>query len=296
VNGYKIFNVYLLLQYLAIWLSVGFCLFLIFFVITIGVKRGTNAVTHQLNPFRDYNNATSQGAHYFYLGDYDKAIKHYDEAITWALSIGNKSLAYGTYERRGNCYWAKGQLELALADFEQACHASPSTKAYDYRIKLCLYFAEKSVTDNNMLDAVNYYKRALSFDEHYLYEWKKKLYIQRRITIYKSRISSLPEKDYSDVIKADSIWLEINRDYLEGVVESNDNLNNTATTSIYASLDRVLDVSNAEWNYHQENYKHAIAYLENVVNREEYERIDQETLDKLKTLIQLLQSIENNSL
>ena len=63
--------------------------------------------------------AFSQGVELFRSGDYDQAITKYDEAIRL-----NSNLCEA-YDHRGLAYQAKGELETAVEDYDQAiaCHA-----------------------------------------------------------------------------------------------------------------------------------------------------------------------------
>jgi tetratricopeptide (TPR) repeat protein len=285
------FNVRSLFRYLIIWFVIGACSL---FVIRIAINSGTNMVIQKLDPYRDFSDLRIQGDRCFNIGDYDNAIKYYTEAITWASSRRRNSMVGITCFYRGNCYLASGDLDLALSDYELACELKPiqsrkvqSNEVQDMRVKLCLYFAQKSFDDNDIPNVIHYCERALSFNEQLILNWKWKIHTQLRICIYEARILFLSDNSNKEIIQADSIWLEINKEYLQ-----NDNAAYTRRTpSIYAALDSNFDLSNAELNYDQGNYKSAISYLENVIKKDEYKKTDQATQEKFQTLIQLLQSI-----
>ncbi|MDR2170239.1 MAG: tetratricopeptide repeat protein [Planctomycetaceae bacterium] len=293
-------NIYSILHHVVIWFFIFVLMFIIFFGIKIAIDKGFTAVEQKLNPYKEYSEFVKQGNRCFAVGDYDNAIKYFTEAITWARAKRRNSMAGVICFYRGNCYLAKNDLELALSDFELACKYEPelstkmaSNEVQDQRVKLCLYFAEKSFQENDMLNVVDYCQRALDFNERLLLNWKWKIHTQLRILIYESRISYLPKSSYEEIIKADTIWLEINKEYL-----LNDNAAHTRLTpSIYSisALDSNFDISTAEWHYDRGDYKSAELFLEKIIGKKEFKELDQTMQENFHTLIQLLRFLDSMS-
>jgi tetratricopeptide (TPR) repeat protein len=298
----KSLNIRSILFQLIIGLLILFCSIPFFLGIRIVINKNFDAIEQKLNPYKDYNNFLIHGQRCFTNGDYDNAIQYYTKAHDWAFARKTNSMAGIACYNRGDCYCAKGKLELALDDFELAGKYNPtiSTKkdvneVQEKRITLCLYFAEKSFQNNDIISVFNYYRRALNFNKLLAIsnDWQMQCNVSLRIRIYKMRISVLPESGYKKIIKADSIWLELNNEYL--------NKDNTEYTnkshSIYDTrgLDSNYDLSSAEWHYDQCDYKSARLLLEKVIVKKEFNELSPTMQKKFHELIQSLQFLDSNS-
>ncbi|MDR1483675.1 MAG: hypothetical protein LBT09_02510 [Planctomycetaceae bacterium] len=299
----KSLNIRSILFQLIIGLLILFCTIPFFLGIKIVINKSSDAIEQKLTPYKDYNNFAMHGQRCFTNGDYDDAIQFYTQAHDWAFARKINSMAGIACCNRGDCCLAKGDLELALDDFELACKYNPmiSTKKYvnegqDKRITLCLYFAEKSFQNNDMFSVFNYYHRALNFNKFLATSnnWQLQCNVSLRIRIYNTRISVLSESSYKEIIGADSIWLELNKEYLN---QGNPEYTNKSH-SIYDArgLDSNYDLSTAEWHYDQRDYKSAKLLLEKIIAKKEFKELDQTMQENFHKLIQLLDSnIKNES-
>jgi lipoprotein NlpI len=62
---------------------------------------------------------STQGYHDYQKGDYDRAIRAYDNAIRW------NPKSPGAFNGRGAAYVAKGNYDQAIQDFNEAIHLNP---------------------------------------------------------------------------------------------------------------------------------------------------------------------------
>ena len=83
-------------------------------------KKNPSDFEQEYRDFYDYDLFVSQGASYYNVGQYQRAIEDYDKAIE--LDPNNDR----TYQQRGDCYVELGQYQRAIEDYGKAIELDPN--------------------------------------------------------------------------------------------------------------------------------------------------------------------------
>jgi len=279
-SGVDLFHVFLWTMASISIVAIVFCL------IRIPLKSSSKTIISRIDPYRKSSDLHQSGLRFAAMGEYDKAIDCFSDAIALSPPPPDPD---AFYLERGKCHEAKGDFLLALADYDWACRHSMG--AVDERNALLLRFAEAEIQAGNLPKALDYFTHSLVIDDYCIMEWRMDFHCRRRLQTYDARKRCLENSD--DPLQrllalADSYWMEINNAYLR-------NTYSTQTGEILHSLDQdgAFLLGFAEWHYGQKNYALALECLRQTIAKKEFSELPshmQESFQNLKiTLDEMLQ-------